>query len=288
MKRFPFLPVLVAAALIAAVFIVFERFQAPRQDQPVQRISKSAKTDREKVTEETSRATTTEKHVRRVAIIIDDIGFDLNALRLLTDIPAPIAFSVLPYTPHSAEAVDYLYRRKREILLHLPMEPLSYPRQTPGPGALMINMDDKQIRRQLWEDLSNVRYVSGVNNHMGSRFMEDFSRLCVLMEELKKRNLYFIDSRTTPRSKGRQAAATTGIRFAARDIFIDHQPGYEAAYQTLLNTVKQNSNYRGPLLFIGHPHADTIRAITAVLPLWRRKGIEIVDVKTVPKRVDES
>jgi polysaccharide deacetylase 2 family uncharacterized protein YibQ len=291
MKRFPFLSVIFAAALIAAVFIIIERVEKKPEPQH-ERISRytpqAVKEGNGKITKQRPVQATPQKQSKHVAIIIDDIGFDLHALRLLAEIPAPLAFSVLPYTPHSAEAIEYLHQRKREILLHLPMEPLSYPKEAPGPGALMVNMDEQQIRRQLNDDLAVVPYVSGVNNHMGSRFMEDFKRLSVLMEELEKRNLYFVDSRTTAHSKGLEAAVRTGIHFAARDLFIDHEHGYEAAFQNLLTVSKQDKGYSRPLLLIGHPHPDTIRAIKTIIPLWKHEGIRIVDVKTVPKRVTKN
>ena len=290
MKRFPFLSVIFAAALIAAVFIIIERVEIkkkaePRHERTSQHTPESVKEGKDKITKQRPAETVPQKQYRHVAIIIDDIGFDLKALRLLAEIPVPIAFAVLPYTPHSAEAIKYLHERKREILLHLPMEPLSYPKATPGPGALMADMDEQQIRCQLNDNLDVVRYASGVNNHMGSRFMEDFDRLSMLMEELNRRNLYFVDSRTTSHSKGLEAAVRTGIPFAARDIFIDHNHGYEAAFQNLLKVSRQDKGYSRPLLLIGHPHPDTIRAVKAVIPRWESEGIRIVDVKSIPRRI---
>ena len=292
MKRFPFLLVIFAAVLLAAVFLILERVEIkethkPREETISKKPPPSVEVDKGKSSKPRSTQATRQKQYRHVAIIIDDIGFDLEALKLLAEIPAPLAFAVLPHAPHSAEAIEFLHKRKREILLHLPMEPLSYPKSKPGPGALMVNMDEQQIRRQLNDNLAVVPYVSGVNNHMGSRFMEDFDRLSMLMDELKKRNLYFVDSRTTPHSQGFKAAVRTGIHFAARDIFIDHEHGYEAAFQNLRKASKQAKGSDGPLLLIGHPHPDTIRAIKAIMPIWERDGIRIVDVKSVPRKVNQ-
>ena len=102
-------------------------------------------------------------------------------------IEAPIAFAILPYTPHAREAARLLHAAGKEILLHLPMEPRSYPAENPGAGALFVDMDEGEIRRQIEADLAAVPYVSGVNNHMGSRFMEDEAGLAVVMEELRKK-----------------------------------------------------------------------------------------------------
>jgi hypothetical protein len=215
-----------------------------------------------------------------VAIIIDDIGFDLPALRKLAEIPAPIAFAILPFTPHAAEAAEFLHKRNREILLHLPMEPLSYPKASPGAGALMTNMDEGAIIRQLRDDLAAVPHVSGANNHMGSRFTEDERLMKIVMGELRERGFYFVDSRTSPHSRAREAALQTGVRFAERNIFIDHNQGYGAAIASLREASGQSRPDAPPLLLIGHPHADTTRAIKDMLPLWEKEGIRVVDVKT--------
>jgi hypothetical protein len=202
--------VIFAAASIAAVVLFLERVESPdltvtrhspRKEAPGKALTKI--TPAREVAEPA--APTAGQQGRPIAVIIDDIGFDLRIVEELAGIPAPIAFAVLPHSPHAAEAARFLHAAGKEILLHLPMEPRSYPEESPGAGALMVDMDEKQIRRQLQENLAAVPYVSGVNNHMGSRFMEDEARLTMVMDELKKRGLYFVDSRTSADSRGREA-----------------------------------------------------------------------------------
>jgi len=97
---------------------------------------------------------------------------------------------------------------------------------------LFTNMDAVEIRRQIERHLTVIPYATGVNNHMGSLFMENEAALSVVMEELAKRNLFFVDSRTTPNSLGRQAAARAGVRFAERAVFIDHHVDIQPLLQT--------------------------------------------------------
>ena len=275
MRRFPVLIVIIAAALLAAAFLFLERYKIPEKPEPRDEGRKERAAPQKRI----SPVPAEKKPHRQIAILIDDIGFDLRVLRRLAEIPAPLAFAVLPHTPHAAEAAEFLHNGKREILLHLPMEPLSYPKHAPGAGALMADMDETQILERLSENFAAVPHVAGVNNHMGSRFMEDAPRLKMAMKELKKRGLYFVDSRTSPHSQGREAAAAAGIRFAARDIFIDHENGYEAALENLRKAASRRMKEDGkPLLLIGHPHTDTIRALEDVLPLWKKEGIQVVEL----------
>jgi hypothetical protein len=283
------LAVIFAAASIAAVVIFLERVEreTPYGKVPplsVTRPPSEKETPARKAAEPA--APTKRQQDPSIAVIIDDIGFDLRIVEELAGIPAPIAFAVLPYAPHAAEAARLLHAAGKEILLHLPMEPRSYPGESPGPGALMVDMDEGQIRKQIRESLAAVPYVSGVNNHMGSRFMEDEAHLMVVMEELKKRGLYFVDSRTTPDTRGRETANRAGVRFAARGRFIDHLPGYAEALKNLTGPIRREGNGK-PVLMIGHPHPETVRALRDALPRWQAEGVRLVGLPTFLKTSDE-
>jgi polysaccharide deacetylase 2 family uncharacterized protein YibQ len=292
MKRFPLLSVIFAAASIAAVVLFLERMERGTPCRTVSPLSITRQSPRKEapgnaLTPKTPAREVAEPAVpkagqqgRPIIIIIDDIGFDLRIVEELAGIPAPIAFAVLPHTPHAVEAARFLHAAGKEILLHLPMEPRSYPEESPGAGALMVDMDERQIRRQVQENLTAVPYVSGVNNHMGSRFMEDEARLTMVMEELEKRGLYFVDSRTSLDSRGREAASRTGVRFAARDLFIDHVPGHAAALENLTGPSRRGGEHGKPVLMIGHPHPETVRALKDALPRWQAEGVRLVALPT--------
>ncbi len=279
-KRFPFLMVVITAALIAAVVIFLARI-VRTTDQTTVPDSRTARPRAEALKPEMPKREqpgAEEDGQRRIAVIIDDIGFDLRAVEELARIEAPVAFALLPNTPHAREAARLLHAAGREILLHLPMEPHSYPAEDPGPGALFVDMGDAAIVRQIEKDLAAVPYVSGVNNHMGSRFMEDETRLAVVMQELSKRDLFFVDSLTTSHSRARSAAARAGVRFAARAVFIDHTPGYATALANFTDPPRPGWEQENPLLMIGHPHPATIRALRDARSLWQTEGVQMIPV----------
>jgi uncharacterized protein len=277
------LAVVIIAALIAAVVLILERVEQ-RPDDSTTRRAPGRETPRKAAKGKTPgrdlgpAPSKTAHPGRQIAVIIDDIGFDLRIVEELAGIPAPIAFAVLPYAPHAAEAARRLHAAGKEILLHLPMEPHSYPGESPGAGALMTNMNEAEIRKQIRDDLAAVPFASGVNNHMGSRFMEDGARLATVMEELRKRALFFVDSRTTPDSRGMATAGQAGVRFAARDLFIDHVPGYDAALENLTGSFRQGRGNGAPVLMIGHPHPQTVKALLDALPVWQRDDVQVIPV----------
>jgi polysaccharide deacetylase 2 family uncharacterized protein YibQ len=220
--------------------------------------------------------------LRQVAIIIDDIGYDLGPVKELLKINADLTFAILPLCTHTREAAEMLHRAQRETLLHLPMEPDSYPREKPGNGALFTDMNDEELVFQLEKDLAAVPYISGVNNHMGSKFMGDEKKLSLIFSKLKKKNLFFIDSRTSANTKAFAAAEKVGLPVAARKIFLDNSRDYNEIYNNLINITKNNGDV-SPVIIVGHPYPETIRAINDAIKVIREKGVSIVPVSQIIK-----
>jgi len=214
---------------------------------------------------------------KRVAIVIDDIGYDPDTLGRLLAIEAPLAFSVLPHTPHARSCAEAIHRAGREVLLHLPMEPHGWPERDPGRGALFVSMTASEIRRVLLEDLQDVPHARGVNNHMGSKFMEDREALRVVFGVLQKRGLYFVDSRTTEASAARELAAEQSLRFAERDLFVDEAEDRSRAAMHLERLLDTRDAWSERLL-IGHPYPETVSALEETIPRLAAAGIRLVSL----------
>ena len=223
---------------------------------------------------------------RKVAITSDDIGYDLNAAKALLKVDANLTFAVLPFQAHSREAAEMLHKAKREILLHLPMEPVSYPQEKPGEGALFTDMSDDEVLLQLRKNISAVPYVVGVNNHMGSKFMIDEQKLALIFKELRRQKLFFVDSRTSPDSRALSIAGRTGFHIAERKFFIDNNRHYNEIYRHLLDIASQKDH--SPAIIIGHPYPETVRALKDAANVMREKGVLIVPASHIVKSVKNS
>ncbi|HDH96245.1 MAG TPA: divergent polysaccharide deacetylase family protein [Proteobacteria bacterium] len=211
-----------------------------------------------------------------VAIIIDDIGqkrLDFSFLNL----PYDLTFSILPFTPYGAEFARRARARGREIMVHIPMEPVDYPRINPGKGALTTIMSDYELVRQLEEDLAQIALAVGANNHMGSRLTQDEDAMRVVLSDLKKRGLFFVDSRTIASTVALKVAKEIGLPCIGRDLFLDHIIDEELIRQ---NIAKAGSiaKKRGYAVAIGHPHLATLNALKAELPKLKSQGIKVVPV----------
>lgn len=204
----------------------------------------------------------------RLAIVIDDLGYNLGAAQRLADLGLPLTFSILPRAPHTREIVHLAQSRGLEILVHLPMEPRSYPQLTPGPGALLVGMGDAELRRQTQADLDQVPGAVGVNNHMGSRFTETPRALQPVLDVIHQAGLFFLDSATSPRSQAQDLARRMGLAQGQRDLFLDHDAGLPAITRQLERLLAL-ARGRGQAIAIGHPGPDTIRALEQYAPRLR-------------------
>ncbi len=162
----------------------------------------------------------------------------------------------------------------------MPMEPHDYPKVKPGEGVLLEKMDEESLRRQLSKDIEAVPYAKGASNHMGSRLMEDSEKVKIMLSELKRRNLFFLDSRTTPQTVGLQVARSLGMKAMERSLFIDHSLDEEDIREKLEKLIHLSLS-NGRAVGIGHPHPETIKSLKEMIPKMKEKGIEIVPLSSL-------
>lgn len=220
-------------------------------------------------------------HVRQVprllraAIVIDDMGRDLEAAHKLLALDYPLTISVLPHLRYSQTTAQEAHRNGLEVMLHLPMEPEPSAQVSPGEGAILVGMNAAEVQRVVQNDLASVPFVAGVNNHMGSRATQDAALMAEVMKILADHRLYFIDSRTTAASVALAAAQRQRLPAFYRAVFLDNT---ETVPYTLgqLREFRHMVEQEGVALAIGHPHATTLAALAKFLPELERADIELV------------
>jgi uncharacterized protein len=217
----------------------------------------------------------------KVALIIDDVGWNRDIIREVEKIKRPLTLSLLPKAPYSKEIFNTFKGNKNlELILHLPLEP-EPPAQSLDKGLLKMNMTDEEIGQQFNEDIKGFYpYIRGLNNHMGSLFTSDEEKMRVLLREIASKDLFFVDSMTSKKSKGYLLAKEMGIKTAKRDVFIDNEsdPEYiERQVWELVDTAKKH----GKAVGIGHAKKSTIDVLKDVIPEIEKEGIEIVPVSSL-------
>jgi hypothetical protein len=216
-----------------------------------------------------------EPPLAKLAIVIDDFGLDKEIAKKFLDLPLSITFSVLPHQPHSKEIAQLVHSRRRQVMLHLPMEPQGYPKTKPGAGSLLLTMSSSRIKETISASLESHPHVAGVNNHMGSKFTEDEGSMRIVMKELTHRKLFFLDSFTSPKSVGYSLAKEFKIPAGRRDIFLDHEIS-ETAIRAQLKKAIRKARVEGSAIAIGHPHEATLRVLASEAQRFKEEKVAVV------------
>lgn len=215
----------------------------------------------------------------RVALVIDDFGHnELSTATGFLELDVPVTISVLPGRPHSRDIADAAHRAGKEIMVHIPMEPKGYPKVNPGDGALLVGQSGAEIRSIVTAAVEGVPYAVGANNHMGSEFTSHTNGMRVVMSELSKHGLFFIDSMTTPLTKGVSEAKRAGIPTARNNAFIDskydERGNLDVASQ--MKRLEDIAREQGGAIGIGHPKEETLRALREMIPEMKARGVKFV------------
>jgi uncharacterized protein len=181
--------------------------------------------------------------------VIDDVGNNLFQLKPFLKLPMNLTFAVLPGLKYTKESVDLIIKAGKDYIIHQPMEPVGT--QNPGPGVLLVGMNQDQVRTIVVNNLKDYYNVKGMNNHMGSAGTADLTLMQILFSVLREQDMYFLDSRTTSKSKGRDAAISVGISFAERSIFLDNSKEKQAILEAVENGLNV-SEKKGHAIMIGH------------------------------------
>jgi polysaccharide deacetylase 2 family uncharacterized protein YibQ len=208
-----------------------------------------------------------------VAIVLDDMGLDRRRSDRAVRLPGTLTLAYLPYAAQTRAA----RAAGHEVILHLPMEPLGG--QDPGPGALRAAQGEAENLARLRAALAAVPGAVGVNNHMGSRFTEDAAALAPILAEIGARGLYFLDSRTSPRSLAYTTARELGLPTLGRDVFLDDSDAPEAIARQIA-AMEARARRTGGVIAIGHPREATLAALDAWLAEARARGFATVPLSS--------
>jgi len=214
----------------------------------------------------------------KIAIIIDDFGYrSLELAQGFCDIEQPITLSIFPDLQASKKIAEMAHRSGHEVMVHLPMEPWSYPENDPGPGAIFVNLSNSEISARTRRALRSVPYAVGVNNHMGSKATEDMRVMKQVVREVKRMGMFFVDSRTSSRSIAYTVARYNGVRAARSDMFLDSENDPVSIERSLWRLAEKAAE-KGRAIGIGHNRPNTLEVLRRVLPRLEKRGFNFVYV----------
>lgn len=212
----------------------------------------------------------------KMALVIDDFGYNKESISAYAAINRPLTFAVIPYRPFSNEAAARGLSSGHQVILHLPMEPLDQGAQSEA-LTVTVAMSDKEIQEMVQKAIDTVPGLIGVNNHQGSRATADKRVMRNVLSVLKADNLFFVDSRTNGQSVAAETARQMGIQAGENELFIDNT-NEVSAVKAKLRAAQEMAIKHGTVTVIGHARMTTATAVSEMIPELEAAGIQLVFV----------
>ena len=216
-----------------------------------------------------------------VSIVLDDMGLNRLHSDWAVSLKAPLTLSYLPYAKDLANQTQSARAQGHELLIHLPMEPRGAA--DPGPGALMVNMDQMEIKKLLARALYAFPGAIGVNNHMGSLFTADYRAMSIVLMQIKSSGQLFLDSLTVSNSLVSQLGDKFNVPVVSRDVFLDDIDKKDEIVRRL-KEVERVALDKGTAIAIGHPRLTTLRVLEEWLANLAEKKIRLAPLSAVAKK----
>tara|TARA_Y100001973_G_scaffold49249_1_gene73278 strand:+ start:1482 stop:2285 length:804 start_codon:yes stop_codon:yes gene_type:complete len=191
----------------------------------------------------------------RIAIVIDDLGHHANNAAF-TELDYPLTLAIMPFSAKAEELATQASEAGHEVMIHMPMQPESMPAQ----AQEVLDLEDTkaQFLATLSAAFSRLPQAQGLNNHQGSLMTAQALQMEWLMDALKQRQMYFLDSRTSAATVAEATARQVGIPSNRRHVFLDNDPSLEAIAERWrrVELIAENQGYA---IVIGHPYPTTLQ-----------------------------
>lgn len=187
----------------------------------------------------------------KIAIVIDDLGNDMEGTEAILAINAPLTVAVMPFLQSSQRDAELAHAAGHEVIVHLPMEPNRGLKRWLGPGAITSDLTDEQVRERVEAAIAQVPYATGINNHMGSKITANERIMRIILQVCKEHNLFYLDSKTTDKSVVPKLAKELGVPYVENALFLDDQ--YTATHvHKQMQKVYQLIKFNETTIIIGH------------------------------------
>tara|TARA_B100000959_G_C14867555_1_gene576930 strand:- start:125 stop:907 length:783 start_codon:yes stop_codon:yes gene_type:complete len=217
-----------------------------------------------------------------ICLVIDDYGFIFNDMvRNFIELDSNLTVAIIPGSPYATKISDYADSLNNEIIIHMPME--SYElEKTNYEIELHEKLNADLVEQKIKMAFEEIPMAIGLNNHQGSKSMENLQLMKNLARSLKKRDKFFLDSYTNPASKGYITMRQFGVPTQLRQVFIDHVED--------INTIKYNldslinlSHEMDIAVGIAHVKPMTLQVLKIEIPKLEKEGYEFIRLSEAVK-----
>ncbi len=217
----------------------------------------------------------------RIAILVTDLGKkSRNTKRAVDQLPKNVSLAFSVYGSNLHDWGQKSRAKGHEVLLAIPMEPVNYPQNDPGPLTLLTSQTNRIKVNLLRSSLGKFSGYVGVVNYMGSRFTASSDSIRPVLDELKRRGLMFVDNRDSKYSLAASMAQGINMPWAVNNNYIDNTLDSESIAAQLIELEKR-ARAQGTAMGIARPYPVSIRAITVWAKTLDERGFALVPVTSI-------
>ncbi len=212
----------------------------------------------------------------KIAVVVDDCGYEQAAVEKLAALPVQMSFAVIPFRDNSRAALSTIKSNGKLAMLHLPMEPLNAAAASEN-RMIKTTMSAEEIQSFTREAIASLPGIKGVNNHQGSRATSDAPTIRAALQVIKSRGLFFVDSYTYQATQGETIARELGIRTGHNALFLDGNSDVNAIKGKIVTAAKR-ATQNGSIIVICHARPNTATAWSEIYQELKDAGLQFVPV----------
>lgn len=208
----------------------------------------------------------------KLAIIIDDVGTK-SQVKAIKSLHLPLTMSFLPPSKGRPNTPK-LAAHESHYMVHLPMEAMHWSAEEPN--TLHVHDTQAIISARIKEIKKLFPAVKYINNHTGSKFTSNEIAMNRLIFAFNANKIHFIDSRTIADTKAPKVLKNFGLKYEARDVFLDHHMDKPYILEQIKKAIEVAKNH-GSAIAIGHPHKNTLQALYESKKLFKDVDLVYID-----------
>jgi uncharacterized protein len=219
----------------------------------------------------------------KIAIMLGGMGLNASLTeKAVKDLPGDVTFAFAPYGENLQGQVDRARANGHEVMLQLPMEPMGYPANNPGPKTLLAEAPPKDNMASLHWHMSRFQGYTGITNYLGARMLGQASALRPILAEIQKRGLLYLEDNSATLTASQDIAKQIRLPLRKGELVIDADPNRDSI-MAALELLEAQARSNGSAIGTGSGLAittDTVREWAAGL---RERGFVLVPVSAIYK-----
>ncbi len=225
-----------------------------------------------------------EKKEFKIAIVIDDFGYNAEGTKEMLELNIPLTAAVIPFEVRSKEISELAISNGKEVIIHMPMEANNCSKNSFGKKSITTDLCDEEIENRVKAALEEVKGAKGLNNHMGSKATKDERVMRCILKVIKENNMFFLNSKTSGKTTSNDLCKEMGIKYYERDVFLDHVSTQENVEKSL-EKAYEIAKEKGYAIAIGHVGTQggksTVYGIKAKIQSLEKRGAKFVFLEEI-------